>query len=106
MGGRQPILTTAPLFWKSWHPPLLLLRRTLTPPLLLLQTHGAAAAVLRGMEVVYSIEQKGSSTGKLSSTVKIVDAGELPLLRHSRPGLAGNASAAADAEAAAEEQLD
>jgi hypothetical protein len=68
------------------------------------------------MEVVYSIEKKGSSTGKLSSTVKIVDAGELPLLKHSRPataaaGTAGNASAsAADvdslSESAAEEQLD
>jgi hypothetical protein len=65
------------------------------------------------MEVVYSIEKKGSSSGKLSSSVKIVDAGELPLLRHSRPGgAAGNTSAAAAAEAeqlaeaAAEEQLD
>jgi hypothetical protein len=64
------------------------------------------------MEVVYSIEKKGSSTGKLSSSVKIVDAGELPLLRHSRPAAAaGNASAAASdadqlAEAAAEEALD
>jgi hypothetical protein len=62
------------------------------------------------MEVVYSIEKKGSSTGKLSSSVKIVDAGELLLLRHSRPGgAAGNASAAEAeqlAEAAAEEALD
>jgi hypothetical protein len=74
---------------------------------------GVICAVLRGMEVVYSIEKKGSSTGKLSSVVKVVDAGELPLLRHSRHGAGNSTSGAAaaaeadrQAEAAAEEQLD
>jgi hypothetical protein len=95
------------LLWVVASSPLLL--HPAAPSNLLHRTK--LAAVLRGMEVVYSIEKKGSSTGKLSSSVKIVDAGELPLLRHSRPGgAAGNASAAAEAEqlaeAAAEEALD
>lgn len=47
-----------------------------------LRAAAAAAAVLRGMDVVYKVEKTGSTTGQPSATVKISDSGELPLLRH------------------------
>lgn len=65
----------------------------------------AVQAVLQGMELVYRIEKLGSREGKTSGVVKVVDAGELPLLRqHSRPQ-AGHASGP-DSTAEEEEQLE
>eukprot|EP00878_Enallax_costatus_P006825 GHUV01007153.1.p1 GENE.GHUV01007153.1~~GHUV01007153.1.p1 ORF type:complete len:232 (+),score=61.39 GHUV01007153.1:125-820(+) len=64
--------------------------------------HVVFGKVLRGMDVVFKVEKTGSSTGKPSAVVKVVDSGELPLLRNLNSSRNGSQAAAAAAGADSE----